>query len=141
MFLSLDGTFWIQIINFFVFFAILNVVYIKPAAAALRKRREYIDSVQADYESAQREVRELRGQAEAKRADARREGDLAAVATRTEAQRKAGAIVGEGQSKAQSLVEAAQGQVRSELEGAKSRENELVNELATTMLARAIRHV
>jgi F-type H+-transporting ATPase subunit b len=138
MFLSLDGTFWIQIINFFVFFAILNVVYIKPAAEALRKRREYIDSVQAEYEAAQREVRDLKGQAETKRAEARREGDQAAVGTRAEAQRKSDAIVSEGQSKAQSIIEAAQQTVHSEVKEAQAKEGQLVNDLADTMLSRAI---
>ena len=45
MFLSLDGTFWIQLINFAIFFAILNVVFMRPVGEAIKKRRAYIDSV------------------------------------------------------------------------------------------------
>ena len=138
MFLSLDGTFWIQIINFFVFFAILNVVYIKPAAEALRKRREYLDSVQSEYESAQREVRDLKGQAETRRAQARRDGDQEAVNVRAEAQRKADAIVSEGVAKAQSIIESANREVENEMKEANAKEPQLVADLAKTMLDRAI---
>jgi len=38
-FLSVDGTLVVQLINFAIFFAVLNVVFLKPVAAAIRKRR------------------------------------------------------------------------------------------------------
>ena len=45
MFLRIDGTFFVQLVNFAIFFAVLNVVFLKPVGAAIRKRREYIESV------------------------------------------------------------------------------------------------
>jgi F0F1-type ATP synthase membrane subunit b/b' len=39
MFLSLDGTFWFQLVNFAIFFAILNVVFLRPVGEAIKKRR------------------------------------------------------------------------------------------------------
>ena len=138
MFLSLDGTFWIQILNFFIFFAILNVVYIKPASEALRKRRAYIDGVHAEYEEARRTVRDLRTQGESKRAEARREAAQRAVAVRSEAQRKADEILSAGQAKGAEIVGQAQRAVEDELRSARSKEEALVSELAETMLARAM---
>ena len=138
MFLSVDGTFWIQVLNFFVFYAALSFLYIKPAAAALRKRREYIDSVQAEYEAALLQVKDLKGKAEGKRFDARREGDQAAAVVRAEAQRQADAITVEGHTRASDLIEQAHQAVEAELKTARAQEVILVEELAQTMLARAV---
>ncbi|MGC1380730.1 MAG: ATP synthase F0 subunit B, partial [Candidatus Baltobacteraceae bacterium] len=64
-FLSIDGTLVVQLVNFAIFFAILNVVFLRPVAAAIRKRREYINSLVTDYDRYQAEARSLREQAEA----------------------------------------------------------------------------
>ena len=97
-FLSLDGTFWLQIINFFIFYWILNIVYIKPASEALRKRRAYIDSVSSEYEQARRSEANLRAQADEKLAEGRREGDQVAATIRAEAMKRAEAITTEGKA-------------------------------------------
>jgi F0F1-type ATP synthase membrane subunit b/b' len=67
MFLSLDGTFWIQLVNFAIFFALLNVLFLRPVGAAIRKRRAYIDSVKSDLEHSLQGTRELRARAESER--------------------------------------------------------------------------
>ena len=74
MFLSIDGTFIVQLINFAIFFAILNVVFMRPVSRAIVARREYINSVTNDYDRYQAETKALRTQAESIRAAARREG-------------------------------------------------------------------
>lgn len=138
MFLKLDGTFWIQIINFFIFYAILTVVYIKPAAEALRKRRAYIDSVQSEYEQARRALSELAAQADEKRAAGRREGDHRAAALRAEAMRQAEEIVGKAQAESVGIAEDAISKVEHELNEARSHRYRLVQELAQDMLSRAV---
>jgi F0F1-type ATP synthase membrane subunit b/b' len=137
-FLQLDGTFWVQIINFFIFYAILNVVYIKPAAEALRKRRAYIDSVHAEYEAARRTARELAAQADEKRAEGRREGDHVAAAIRNEAMRQAEEIVGKAQAQAVAIADDALMKVERELNEARASRYRLVGELARDMLARVV---
>src|SRR5579863_3572236 len=107
-FLSLDGTFWIQIINFFIFYWILNILYIKPASAALRERRKYIDSVMNEYDTACRTVAELRAQADEKLAEGRREGDHVAATIRAEAMQRAEAIMTKAQAEFTQIVEEAQ---------------------------------
>ncbi|HTX04043.1 MAG TPA: ATP synthase F0 subunit B [Candidatus Acidoferrales bacterium] len=138
MFLSIDGTFWIQIINFFIFYAILNVVYIKPASAALRKRREYIDSVHNEYEAALREVEELKNEADTKRAEGRREGDHTAATIRNEAMRQAEEIVSRAQDEFSRIVEESESKIHRELNTARAEEHRLVRELADEMVARAV---
>ncbi|MBV8425107.1 MAG: ATP synthase F0 subunit B [Candidatus Eremiobacteraeota bacterium] len=139
MFLKLDGTFWVQIINFFIFYAILNVVYIKPAAQALRKRREYIDSVQNEYDAARRSQRELVVQADQKRAEGRREGDHRAAALRSEAMRQAEEIVGKAQAEGLQISQDALNKVERELNAARASRYRLVRELAADMYDRAVR--
>jgi F0F1-type ATP synthase membrane subunit b/b' len=138
MFLKLDGTFWIQIINFFIFYAILNVVYIKPASAALRKRRAYIDSVHNETETALRAVDELKNEADNKRAEGRREGDHIAATIRNEAMKQAEEIVAKAQAEFTRIAEESETKVYREMSVARAEENRLVQELADEMVQRAL---
>lgn len=138
MFLKLDGTFWIQIINFFIFYAILNVVYIKPASAALRKRREYLDSLHNEYEAALRDVEELKNESDDKRAEGRREGDHVASGIRNEAMKQAEEIVAKAQTEFSRIVEEAETKIHREMSIARASEDRLVAELAGEMVERAV---
>jgi F0F1-type ATP synthase membrane subunit b/b' len=138
MFLSLDGTFWIQLINFAIFYAILNVVFLRPVGEAIRKRRAYIDSVRSDLERYVREARDLRAQADARRADARRAAGEAFAAARTQATAEADAISAGYTAQAAEIARSARATVASELEQAHQREPELARALAGALLDRAI---
>src|SRR5580704_11718982 len=94
MFLTLDGTSIIQLINFAIFFAILNVVFLRPVGAAIRKRREYIDSVKSDYDRYAHQIAALRAAAEQGRLAARREAEEIVSRERSDAEREAAQIVG-----------------------------------------------
>jgi F0F1-type ATP synthase membrane subunit b/b' len=83
-FLSFDGTFWIQLINFAIFFAILNVVFLRPVGEGVRKRREYLDGLVAARDALQKEASALRAQSEATRQAARREAEMLLSKTRAD---------------------------------------------------------
>ena len=138
MFLQLDGTLWIQLINFAIFFAILNVVFLRPVGEAIRKRRAYIDSVLADHERYAREVKALRADADAKRAEARREAAEYFAASRAEAAAEAAVIASEHAGIAAGLVTQAHETVQAEVQVACRREPELVDALARSLLQRAL---
>lgn len=137
MFLSLDGTFWIQLINFAIFFAILNVVFMRPVGEAIKKRRAYIDSVQSDFEGHERQAKSIRAEAEQKRAAARRSAEEAVVKARAEAETEAGQLAAATGARAQAITDDARRTVAAEVEAAKAREGELSAALATTLLSRA----
>jgi F0F1-type ATP synthase membrane subunit b/b' len=139
MFLSLDyGTFLIQLVNFAIFFAILNVVFLRPVGAALKKRREYIEGVQSDYERYAHQVGVLRADADGRRAAARRAAEETIAKTRSAAERDAQAIVDAQTEHAQATIEQARATVALEVNAAKAREPELSRELAKTLLDRAL---
>ena len=138
MFLSLDGTSLIQLINFGIFYLILNAVFLKPVGAALRKRREYIDSVKNDYECDLRQIAELQAEADAKRAAARREAQERVVSMRAQAENEAASKNAEYAEKAAGITEEARALVESESAAARKREPELVASLAESLLGRAL---
>ena len=138
MFLKLDGTFIVQLINFAIFFAILNVVFIRPVGAAIVKRREYINSLTNDYDRYQAEATALRTQAEAIRAAARREAEAALARARAQASNEAAALQAEYNEQAVGLVEAANRTVAAELEQARVSEPALVRDLAALMVDRTL---
>jgi F0F1-type ATP synthase membrane subunit b/b' len=138
MFLSLDGTAWIQLLNFAIFFAILNVVFIRPVGAALLRRRQYIDSVHGDLDRYAHQVATLRAQAEAERLAARREAEEKVVAARAKAEDEAAKIAADYEAKAAAIAQQARETVAGEVRAARSRENELAAGLAQSLLDRAI---
>ena len=138
MFLSIDGTLIVQIINFVVFYAILSVVFLKPVGAAIAKRRAYLDSIAKDLEGAQGDAAAIRAQAAQKRAQARRESDETIVKARSEAQTEAAKIQTVYGERASTLVATAHKTVESELATANASVDALAKQLADTMLERTL---
>ena len=137
-FLSVDGTLVVQLINFAIFFAVLNVVFLRPVAAAIRRRREYINSLVSDYDRYQAEARDLRAQAESVRADARRQAESLVTAARARASNEAAEISSSYARQAQEIVEKAQSAARAELESARAGEDDAVRSVADYMLERVL---
>ena len=138
MFLSIDGTLIVQIIDFIVFYAILSVVFLKPVGAAIAKRRAYLDSIAKDLEGAQGDAAAIRAQAAQKRAQARREADETIVKARSEAQTEAAKIQTVYGERASTLVATAHKTVESELATANASVDALAKQLAETMLERTL---
>jgi len=138
MFLSLDGTFWFQLVNFAIFFALLNAVFLRPVGAAIKKRREHIEGVQSDYDRYSHQVSALRGEAESRRGAARRAAEETVARSRAAAEAEAGYLVGGRTSEAHAIIEQARAMVALELSAARAKENELSQSLAKTLLDRAL---
>jgi F-type H+-transporting ATPase subunit b len=138
VFLEIDGTLLVQIVNFVVFVMLLNVVFLRPVGAAIAKRRAYIDGLARDIEAAQHEVQSIRAAAADRRLAARREAETALSAARSEAQTQGAAIIAEFSDKAIATAEAARRRVDDEIAEARKREDEIVAALSETMIERAI---
>jgi F-type H+-transporting ATPase subunit b len=138
VFLSIDGTLIVQVINFIAFIVLLNIVFLRPVGAAIAKRRAYIDGLARDIEQGQIEVKALHGQAEGRRAAARREAEAELAKARAAAQNEAGTLLVKYQEQATDLVEHAHRTVAAEVEQARAKEPEIVESLAQTLLERAL---
>jgi len=138
MFLSIDGTFWVQLINFAVFYAILYAVFLRPVQRAIAKRREYIESLTHDYDKAQAEAAALRAQAEQLRTDARREADHVGTAARNDGGNQAANIASDYAQRVQTIVEDAHRAVAAELEAVRSTEAVAARELAEAIVGRVL---
>jgi F-type H+-transporting ATPase subunit b len=136
--LSLDGTLIVQLVNFIVFLVILNEIFMKPVGAAIARRRAYIDGLTHDMEQLQRDAKELRGQAEARRLAARREAEEAIARARVAAAQEADAVVVAAQSRAGEVTKLAHAEVAKEVAAARSQEGRVVGVLANEMLNRAL---
>jgi F-type H+-transporting ATPase subunit b len=135
-FLSIDGTLVIQLINFAIFLAILRVIFLRPVAAAIRKRREYINGLTTDYERYQAEAKVLRDQAESVRAAARRDTPQRTANAPAQASNEAAELAATYARKAQGVTEEAARTVAAEYVAAQSGEDRIVAALAHMMLDR-----
>ena len=138
MFLSLDGTFVVQLVNFAIFFALLNVLFLRPVGNAIRKRREYIDGVVSDYAKYQGDAKTLRERAERVSADARREAEQQVAKSRADASNKTAELASQYASQVQSTVEEATRNAGAELTRARANEERLVKQLADVMVERTL---
>jgi F-type H+-transporting ATPase subunit b len=138
MFLSLDGTFWVQLLNFAIFFALLNVLFLRPVGRAIRKRREFIDGVVSDYARYQGDAKALRERAERVRSEARREAEQKIAKARADASNETAELASRFSAQVQSTVEEAQRNANAELDRARANENRLVKQLADVMVDRTL---
>jgi len=138
MFLQVDGTIVIQLINFALFFAILNVVFLGPVSEAIRKRRAYIDSLTNDYDRYQGEASALKSEAETIRGAARREGEQLLARTRGATSNETAEIAARVADEVKQTVEGAHAEVARELEAARQGDERTVAELAELMIDRTL---
>lgn len=138
MFLSLDGTALVQLLNFAIFFALLNLVFLRPVGRAIARRRNYINSLVSDYDAYQEQARDLREEAEGIRAAARREAEHKVAGARAAASNEAAEISSRYGQQARDTIEEAQNTARAEFEKARAGEGEAVRGLARVMLDRVI---
>ena len=138
MFLQPDGTFWIQLVSFVVFYALLNVLFLRPVSRAIRERRAYINGVTSDYDQYQAEANALRAQAEEVRAQARRDAEHAIAQARAEASNATAELATRYAQQAQHTVEEADRTVQAEAQSARADEDRVVRQLAGVMLERTL---
>lgn len=138
MFLSVDGTLFVQLINFAIFFAILNVLFLRPVGRAIAKRRAYIESVTDDYDRYQAEGNALKAEAHAVLTAARREAEQTASRMRADASNESAEISAEYAQRAAAIVHDADRTVADELGKARKNRVRLTGELAGVILSRAL---
>jgi F-type H+-transporting ATPase subunit b len=138
MLLSLDGTLFVQLVNFVVFLVILNAIFLRPVGRAIAARRAYIDSVGADIAQYEGDLKALRTQASDKRASARGRASARVAEARAEAQAEAASIVADHQVQAAAIVAEAQATVGLEIAQARLNETAVIEGLAREMLERAV---
>jgi F-type H+-transporting ATPase subunit b len=138
MFLKLDGTLVVQLINFVVFFALLNLVFLRPVSAAIKKRRDYINSVTSDYETYKTEAAKIKAMEDAVLGAARREAEQTLSKSRAEISNETAELSAQYNEQVAKEVEQAHETVARELEAARGNEEKTVRELADMMLERTL---
>jgi F0F1-type ATP synthase membrane subunit b/b' len=137
MFLSIDGTFWIQLINFGIFFLVLNTVFLRPVVKALAERRAYIDGVAGDYERYRAQIAKLDEETASVTAEARRKAADLVTAARSDANREAETIRDGYAQRASAIVDQARAKLRDEQAKADAQRPALAAALADDLLKRA----
>lgn len=137
-FLSLDGTFWVQLINFAIFFAVLSAVFLKPVGEGVRKRREYLDRLTSERDELQAEAKTLRESAEAERQAARRDAQATLLKRRGETSNETAEIAADYGRRSAERVAQAQAAAQAELDAAGASARERANELAGLVLEKTL---
>lgn len=138
MLLSFDGTLIVQILNFVVFWALLNWVFIAPTRRAIEERQRYVADQYRDADALASEAKALQAQADGILDDARRSTDETMRAAGARASDETHEIERKAAEEAAATIALADATVASERAAAVEKQGPFVEELARTMAARAL---
>jgi len=136
--LEINGTLFVQLINFIVFLSILNVIFMKPVGAAIARRRAYVEELTHDIEALQGGVNDTRSQADKRRLTARRDAEETIARARQAAAKEGDAQIVAAQAQAAKIVAATHAEVEREVEAARAQEPAIVDALARELVVRAV---
>jgi F-type H+-transporting ATPase subunit b len=138
MLLSIDGTFLVQILNFVVFWVLLNIVFIAPTRRAIEERMRLIAATQREAREFQERAAALQAEADALIDAARRRTDEIMREAATRAAAESHDIERKASEEAAASVALAHAAVASERAHATEKQGPLVQELARAMVNRAV---
>lgn len=138
MLLSFDGTLLVQILNFVVFWVLLNYLFIGPTRRAIEARQRFIAEQYAQADALAARARDLQAQADATLDGGRRTVDEAMRAAASQASDEAHAIERKASEEAAATIALAHATVASERAQAIEKQGPFVSELARTMAQRAL---
>jgi F-type H+-transporting ATPase subunit b len=138
MLLSIDGTFIAQILNFLVFWVLLNFVFIAPTRRAIEERMRVIAGHQREAVALRERAAALKAEADALFDAARRRTDEIMREAATKATTEIHDIERKAAEEAAASIALAHAAVASERARATEKQGPLVQDLARAMVNRAI---
>ncbi|HXM17186.1 MAG TPA: ATP synthase F0 subunit B [Candidatus Tumulicola sp.] len=138
MLLSLDGTFLLQILNFLVFWTLLNFLFIGPTQRAIAGRQRHIAELYAKGDEYLAQAGALQAEAEAIYAEGRRATDEIMRGASSQASTEVRAIENKAVEEGSAIVQLAHATVASERATAVAAQGPFVQELARSMVAKAV---
>ena len=135
---ELDGTLWVQLANFLIFFAIVNVIFLRPVRVALAKRRAYIDGLRHDIEEARGEAAHARAEMREQIAEARREGAEVLTKRRAEGNGEAETIAARSSRRAGEIAARNQATIVAEISVASAGLPRLTAALADDLFRKSV---
>lgn len=138
MLLQPDGTLIVQILNFAVFWVLLNWLFIAPTRRAIVERQRVIAKLHADAEAARARAAAFDAEGAALLDDARRRTDEIMRDGAAKAAMSAKEIERRAIEEAAATVALAQAKVSTERADAAAKQDVFIGELARTMAQRAL---
>jgi F-type H+-transporting ATPase subunit b len=138
MLLTIDGTFLVQILNFVVFWVLLNFVFIAPTRRAIEERLRVIALTQREAQELRDRAAALRTEADALIDTARRRTEEVMREASTRAAAESHEIERKASEEAAASVALAHASVASERAHATEKQGPLIRELARAMVDRAV---
>lgn len=137
MLLTLDGTFLIQMLNFVVFWALLNYLFIAPTRKAIVARQQFIAKQFGEADELRAVADSLRAEADKVLDEARRQTHAVMREASAEAEQSVRSIENRAMEESNAIVALAQATVVSERTAALEKQKPFIEELARTMVERA----
>ncbi|MBV8082249.1 MAG: ATP synthase F0 subunit B [Candidatus Eremiobacteraeota bacterium] len=138
MLLSFDGTLLVQILNFIVFWVLLNWLFIAPTRRAIEARQRFVADQYREADAFAAQAKQLHAQADGILNEARQETEATMRQASTRASEETHEIERTAAEEAAATVALAQAKVASERAEAVSKQGPFVAELAQTMASRAL---
>jgi F-type H+-transporting ATPase subunit b len=118
--ISINETFFIQLISFLVFLFVLNRVMIRPLVSTMEQRKEYLADVKTDIDKAKSNLDDFNAELDHQRLQVRKEADAAVLEIEEEADVRAAELVGAARSQITALRQETEKKVNQQLKDARA---------------------
>jgi F-type H+-transporting ATPase subunit b len=137
MLLSIDGTFLVQILNFILFWVLLNYFFVAPTRRAIEERQKFVANLYREGDELQAKAAALQAQANVILNEARRTTEEAMRTAGAQAADESHLIERKAAEEAAASIAFAHATVAAERQQAVEKQQAFVTDLARTMVGRA----
>ena len=136
--ISINETFYIQLISFLVFLFILNRVMIQPLLGTMHQRKTYLEAVSTDIDQAQSELTHLHEDIDHQRTAVLKEANAVIYRLEEEAEHNAAEVLKSAQQQISQLRHETEARVKAELKQARSQLSGEVDALTTLIMEKVL---
>ena len=137
--ISINETFFIQLISFLVFVFLLNRIMIRPLSGTMSERKHYLETIQTDIDKAAAELDVLHRDLDEERTAVLKEAGDIVHALDEEAEKSASELIGSAQQRIVQLRNETEAQVAQQVKAVRDQLSGEVDTL-TTMIMEKVLH-
>jgi len=136
--ISINETFFVQLISFLVFLFILNRVMIRPLLGTMRQRDEHLIDVSSEIEQARLELEKINRELDHQRAEVLKEAHAAVNVLDVEAEQRASQVIQAAQEQITQLSHETEATVRRQMKAARAELSGEVDVLTTAIMEKVL---
>lgn len=136
--ISINETFFVQLISFLVFVFLLNRIMIRPLSSTMNERKEYLDDIKTDIDKIRTDLDTLHRELDEERAAVMKEANAVIQTLDSEAEKRASELIGAAQAQIAQLRRDTEGKVKQQVKDVRAQLGGEVDALTTLIMEKVL---